>query len=183
MKFKSNSFKLLKTKFQLNLSVADEVGKLLNISSDSAYRRMRSEKQITFEEAYTLANHFKISLDQLMSITTGGMLFQGNIVNEKNYGFEQYLTGMLHTMAYFNSFKNKELYYSCKDMPLFHHFYVRSLRLSNGSSGSKHIFSFRALLKENLSFQIIRKNYFHWSNRCLECTTSSTAGKYGILKA
>jgi len=60
-----------------------------------------------------------------MSISTGGMLFQGNFVNEKTYGFDQYLTGILHTMAYFNSFKNKELYYSCKDLPLFHHFYLR----------------------------------------------------------
>jgi hypothetical protein len=118
-------FQIIKNKIPAELSVADEVGKLLNISSDSAYRRMRSEKQITFEEAYILANHFKISLDQLMSISAGGILFQGNIVNDKNYGFEQYLTGILHTMAYFNSFKNKELYYSCKDMPLFHHFYVR----------------------------------------------------------
>jgi hypothetical protein len=118
-------FQIIKNKIPTDLSVAEEVGKLLNISSDSAYRRMRSEKQITFEEAYILANHFKISLDQLMSINAGGMLFQGNIVNEKTYGFDQYLTGILHTMTYFTSFKNKELYYSCKDMPLFHHFYVR----------------------------------------------------------
>lgn len=118
-------FQIIKTKLPAEASVADEVAKLLNISSDSAYRRIRAEKQITFEELYILANHFKISTDQLMSINTGGMIFQGNFVNEKNYGFEQYLTGILHTVAYFNSFKSKELYYSCKDMPLFHHFYVR----------------------------------------------------------
>jgi len=118
-------FQIIKTKLPADASVADELAKLLNISSDSAYRRIRAEKQITFEELYILANHFKISTDQLMSISTGGMLFQGNFVNEKTYGFDQYLTGIFHTLAYFNSFKNKELYYSCKDMPLFHHFYVR----------------------------------------------------------
>jgi hypothetical protein len=118
-------FQIIKNKMPPEASVADEVGKLLNISSDSAYRRMRCEKQITFEELYILAGNFKISLDQLMSINTGGIVFQGNFVNEKTYGFDQYLTGILHTMAYFNSFNNKELYYSCKDMPLFHHFYVR----------------------------------------------------------
>ncbi len=120
-------FQFIKTKLPADASVADEVAKLLNISSDSAYRRIRVEKQITFEELYVLANHFKISIDQLMGISTGGILFQGNFVNEKTYGFDQYLTGMLHTMAYFNSFKNKELYQSCKDMPLFHHFYVREV--------------------------------------------------------
>src|SRR5204862_3637819 len=116
-------FQIIKNKIPPEVSAPDEVAKLLNISSDSAYRRMRNEKQITFEEAYILANHFKISLDQVMNISAGGILFQGNIVNEKTYGFDQYLTGILHTMSYFNSFKNKELYYYCKDMPLFHHFY------------------------------------------------------------
>ncbi|HET9745330.1 MAG TPA: helix-turn-helix domain-containing protein, partial [Chitinophagaceae bacterium] len=102
-------FQLIKTRLPADASVADEVAKLLDISTDSAYRRMRGEKQVTFEEVYILANHFRVSLDQLMGIATGGFLFQGNIVNEKTYTFEQYLTGMLHTMAYFNSFKNKEI--------------------------------------------------------------------------
>ena len=61
---------------------------------------MRGEKQITFEEVYVLANKFKISLDQLMNINTGGILFQGNFVNEKTYGFDQYLTGILHMILY-----------------------------------------------------------------------------------
>jgi len=52
-------FQLIKTKLPTDASVADEVAKLLNISSDSAYRRIRAEKQITFEELYTLATQFK----------------------------------------------------------------------------------------------------------------------------
>lgn len=118
-------FQLIKTKLPAEASVADEVAKLLNISSDSAYRRMRGEKQITFEEVYILCSNYRISLDQLMNIQTGGYLFQGNIVNQRTYGFDQYLTNIMHTLAYFNSFKTKELYYLCKDMPIFHHFHFR----------------------------------------------------------
>lgn len=118
-------FQLIKTKLPADASVADEVAKLLNISSDSAYRRMRGEKQITFEEVYILCSNYRISLDQLMNIQTGGYLFQGNIVNQRTYGFDQYLTNIMHTLAYFNSFKTKELYYLCKDMPIFHHFHFR----------------------------------------------------------
>ena len=76
-------FQIIKNKMPPDTSVADEVGKLLNISSDSAYRRMRSEKQITFEEVYILANHFKISLDQLMSINTGGCYFMEILLMRK----------------------------------------------------------------------------------------------------
>jgi hypothetical protein len=120
-------FQIIKTKMPAEASVAEEVGKLLNISSDSAYRRMRGEKQISFEELYLLCSTYRISLDQLMQIKTGGFLFHGNIVNAKTYGFDQYLTNMMHTMAYFNSFNKKEIYYSCKDMPIFHHFHFRDV--------------------------------------------------------
>ena len=120
-------FQIIKTKLPAETSVADEVAKLLNISSDSAYRRIRVEKQITFEELHTLTINFKISLDQLMNIPTGGTLFQCNYINPTTYRFDQYLTGVLHHLTYFNSFKKKELYYSCKDMPFFNHFHFREL--------------------------------------------------------
>src|SRR5690242_743673 len=120
-------FLIIKTKLPAEASVAEEVAKLLNISNDSAYRRMRSEKQISFEELYLLCNTYRISLDQLMQIQTGGFLFQGNIVNAKTFGFREYLTNMMHTMAYFNSFRDRELYISCKDMPIFHHFHYRDV--------------------------------------------------------
>lgn len=120
-------FQVIKTKLPAEASMADEIGKILNISSDSAYRRMRGEKLISFEELYLLCTTYRISLDQLMNIQTGGFLFQGNIVNPKTFGFDQYLTNMMHTMAYFNSFSKKEIYYSCKDMPIFHHFHFRDV--------------------------------------------------------
>ncbi len=120
-------FQVIKTKLPADASVSDEVAKLLDISSDSAYRRMRGEKQITFEELYKIALHYNISLDQLMNIQTGGFLFQGNLLNSKTFRFDAYLTSMMHTMAYFNSFKKKEVYYLCKETPIFHCFTCREL--------------------------------------------------------
>ncbi|HEU4861554.1 MAG TPA: helix-turn-helix domain-containing protein [Chitinophagaceae bacterium] len=120
-------FQFIKTKLPAETSVADEIGKLLNISSDSAYRRMRGEKQITFEELYLLASTYRISLDQLMNINTGSFMFQGNLLNPKTHRYDAYLTGMMHNMAYFNSFKKKEFYYLCKDTPVFHWFTNRDI--------------------------------------------------------
>lgn len=120
-------FQFIKTKLPVEASVADEIGKLLNISSDSAYRRMRGEKQITFEELYLLASTYRISLDQLMNINTGSFMFQGNLLNPKTHRYDAYLTGMMHNIAYFNSFKKKEIYYLCKDTPIFHWFTNRDI--------------------------------------------------------
>jgi len=120
-------FQEIKTKIPAESSLADEVAKLLDISSDSAYRRMRGEKAITFDELFTIASYYKISLDRLMNINTGGFLFQGNLVNSKTFRFDAYLTGMVNILGYFNSFKKKELYYLCKETPVFHYFNIKEL--------------------------------------------------------
>src|SRR5687767_6320721 len=115
-------FQAIKSRLASDASVSDEIAALLDISTDSAYRRMRGEKQITFEELHKIATHYRISLDQLMNINTGGFMFQGNLLNPKTHRYDAYLTAMMHNIAYFNSFKKKEFYYLCKDTPIFHYF-------------------------------------------------------------
>ena len=120
-------FSEIKRKIGESSSAADEVAQLLDISSDSAYRRMRGEKTISLDELQLLCVHYKISLDQLLGLQDGTFRFEGRIVDSKKYTFEEYLTSMVHVMTYFNSFKKKEFYYSCKDMPIFHHFHFREI--------------------------------------------------------
>ena len=115
-------FLAIKGKLKGNASVADEIAGLLDISSDSAYRRMRGEKSITLEELYKIATHYNISLDQLMNTHDGAIMFQGKFVDKNNFRFEEYMTSLIQNLAYVNSFKQKEFYYSCKDLPVFHHF-------------------------------------------------------------
>ncbi|MBS1919916.1 MAG: hypothetical protein JST17_06670 [Bacteroidetes bacterium] len=120
-------FNEIKRKLGENASVADEVAKLLAISSDSAYRRIRGEKMISLDELYKICIHYKISLDQMMDIQTGLFHFQGQLLDSKTYRYDEYLMTTLHWLAYFNSFKVKEYFYLCKDVPIFHHFYFREL--------------------------------------------------------
>lgn len=105
--------------------LADEVAKLLNISVDSAYRRIRGEKTISLDELHTLCTHYKISLDKLMNVQTGSFLFEGNFIDSKNFRFDAYLKSVMHQLAYINSSKENEFFYLCKDSPIFHHFYFR----------------------------------------------------------
>jgi hypothetical protein len=120
-------FAEVKKKIGETSSVVDEVAKLLNISTDSAYRRIRGEKAISIDELYLLCTNYKISLDQMMNVQTGAFAFQGNLLNPQTHRYDAYLTGMMHTMAYFNSFKEKEFFYLCKDLPIFHYFHYKEL--------------------------------------------------------
>jgi hypothetical protein len=120
-------FAEIKRKIGEDKSVAEEIAKLLDISSDSAYRRMRGEKTISLDELYKLCTHYKISLDQMMNIQTDAIMFQGKYLDKESFHFDKYITNIMHLMAYMNSFKEKEFYYVCKDLPFFHHYHFREI--------------------------------------------------------
>jgi hypothetical protein len=120
-------FATIKGKIPDHLSMPDEIARMLKVSVDSVYRRMRGEKVITLDELHMLCDHYKISLDQLMNIQTGAFLFQGNFLDSKNLRFDAYLTGNMHNMAYFRSFKQTDFYYLSKDIPIFYHYHSREL--------------------------------------------------------
>lgn len=117
-----NLFQLVKTRLPEEASVAEAVASLLDMSTDSVYRRIKGEKLLTVDELHKLAVHFRFSLDQVFNIDTGGFIFQGNLLNPESYRYEEYLTSIMNNLAYFNSHKEKTFYYLCKDTPIFHYF-------------------------------------------------------------
>src|ERR1043165_5529314 len=97
-------FLQLKSRLPQYVSLPEEVADLLSISTDSAYRRIRGEKAITLEEIQKLCNHYKVSLDQLLSIDTDTTMFYGQWADYRNFNFEIYLTDMLKHLQRFNGY-------------------------------------------------------------------------------
>jgi hypothetical protein len=62
-----------------------------------------------------------------MNIETGSFPFQGNFLNDKTFRFSHYLSGMARDLSYMATFQNKEIYYLCKDVPIFTHYYFREI--------------------------------------------------------
>lgn len=115
-------FQYLKTKLPEGVSLAEEVAAALNISTDSAYRRIRGEKPVSFEELYTLCTRYRLSLDTLLNLQTDTVSFQGKFVDPVSFRFDEYMTAVGQQVRYMASFKEREMYYLCKDIPLFHHY-------------------------------------------------------------
>lgn len=115
-------FQHIKTLLPSHLSLVDEVANVLNISNDSAYRRIRGEKPIALEEIKKLSIHFKISLDQFMQLNSDSVLFTGKLADRTNFSFELYLQNFLHLMQVINSFEEKEMFYWVKDVPIFYYY-------------------------------------------------------------
>ena len=105
-----------------HLSLVDEVAERLDISNDSAYRRIRGEKAISFEELRNLCTHYRISLDQLLHLKSDTLLFEGKFIDQANFDFDGYLNDLGQLLAYTASFERKEILFLSKDAPIFHHF-------------------------------------------------------------
>ena len=120
-------FRVVKSKIPEHVSAADEIAKILAISADSAYRRMRGEKPVTLDEASKLCSHFNISVDQLLNIQNNAFLFFGKCLNPQNFNFNEYLANVQEYMMFMQNFKSKEIIYLCKDIPLFHHYHFKDL--------------------------------------------------------
>ena len=120
-------FQHIKNNLPPHLSMVDEVAELLNISNDSAYRRIRGEKAIAFEELQVLCSKYKISLDQFLHLQSDAFIFSGKINDGAKTVFTDYLEDILVKFRYFNSFSKKHIYFLMKDIPPFVHFQVPEL--------------------------------------------------------
>jgi transcriptional regulator with XRE-family HTH domain len=111
-------FQHIKSVLPAHMSFVDEVAEVLNISNDSAYRRIRGEKSISIDEMQQLAIHFNISIDQLLHLKSGSFIFSGELAGPGEYVFEKWLENIYNQLSLINSFNQKHLYYLAKDLPL-----------------------------------------------------------------
>lgn len=116
-------FAYLKENLPPHLSLVDELCDLLDISADSVYRRIRGEKPITLAELRKICLHYRVSVDQLLQLQTQSVLFDAPGMNGVPGEFIDYMKAMLTQFNYFNSFKQKEIRYLCKDAPIWY-FYL-----------------------------------------------------------
>ncbi len=116
-------FNILKENLPPHLSLVDELGALLGLSADSVYRRIRGEKPIDLIELKKICDHYHLSLDQLLQLQNESVLFDAPGMNGTSSDFTDYMKAMLRQFTYFNSFKNRELFYLCKDAPIWY-FYL-----------------------------------------------------------
>ena len=94
-------FQHVKSNLAAHLSLVDEVADLLNISNDSAYRRIRGEKPLSFEELKIICAHYRISLDQLFHLNNNSFLFSGPLAIRTILDIEIYLEHLLNQTELF----------------------------------------------------------------------------------
>lgn len=115
-------FQQIKDRLSPELSFVHEISEILQISYDSAYRRIRGGKELSLEELKILSQHYEISIDSLFNIESDHFIFRSIVVEENGLSFKKWLKLVLNDVKNINNAKDKLVIYAAKDVPLFHYF-------------------------------------------------------------
>lgn len=145
-------FQQIKCKMPDNLSFVHEIAELLEISYDSAYRRIRGEKELSLEEINRLVRKYEISLDLLLGLQSNHVIFSIYAMQSGNFTIREWLLRILEDIRNIHSAPLKEVYYSAKDPPIFHYFHFPEIAAFKYFFWEKTIFGFPEY--ENILFRI-----------------------------
>ena len=146
-------FQYLKSQLAPHLSLVDEIAEILNISNDSAYRRIRAEKPISFEELQKICVHYQVSLDQFLHLQSDSFIFSGKLATSSDSFYEQWINKLLQDLTFMNSFEQKHLYYLTKDIPFITYFQFPELAAFKSFFWMKSILHYEGLKGTKFSLE------------------------------
>jgi hypothetical protein len=111
--------RMIREQMPEHVSLVDEIADLLEISNDSAYRRIRGEKSLSLHEVQTLAGRFQISIDDLIGNPVNTVTFRTNFLEEGSYSFVDWLTGVLEITRGAGLEKDSEAIFILNELSIF----------------------------------------------------------------
>ncbi len=119
--------KHLKQIVPANVSLVDDIADLLNISNDSAYRRLRNETELSLDETYKICKHYRISADSIFSNKGDSVTCNYIKLTDSAENFESYLTSLLTQLIRLQKSEDAKVIYAAEEIPIFHSFFSKEL--------------------------------------------------------
>jgi len=117
-------FKHIKSLLPVNISLVDTIADVLDVSNDSAYRRIRGETHITLDEIKKLCEKFKISLDNLLQLHDDSFVFVSTLTNNSDFNYGKWLMSVLEVIKRIKTFQPCHMSYLAKEFPFFYYFLI-----------------------------------------------------------
>ncbi len=109
------------------VGLAEEIADILDISIDSAYRRIRGETDITLNEIYLICKKYTISVDEVFSNRSDTVTFAYTKLTDSLHNFENYLLRLIGHLKNIAKIPNSKIYYVAAETPLFYSFFTKKL--------------------------------------------------------
>ncbi|MFT5513590.1 MAG: hypothetical protein ACI8SE_001999 [Bacteroidia bacterium] len=111
----------LKTSVSNHKLLVTDLAEMLNISKDSAYRRLRNETPLTIDEAMVICDKFQIDLTQFFEYKYQTIPFKFSKLYSGKKDLQAYFDGINQMMDVALASKAK-VTFAAEDIPVFHHF-------------------------------------------------------------
>jgi hypothetical protein len=115
-------FQMVKARLSPNISFVHDLSELLGISYDSAYRRIRGEKELSLAELKSICHHYNVSVDTLLNFKSSNVIFSSLALGEDGFTFENWMQTLVEGVKMIHSCQQKEIIYAAKDLPVFNFF-------------------------------------------------------------
>lgn len=117
----------LKENLPPNVGLAEELAELLDVSIDSAYRRIRGETDLSIDEIYKITKKHNISIDSIFSNLGDSVTFTYTKLTDNAKNFEKYVQRVYGHVKTISEFDDKKVTYIAEEVPLFYSFFSDKL--------------------------------------------------------
>jgi len=112
----------IKDSIDPSVSLADELADCLSVSKDSAYRRIRGETLFDIGDIEKLTSKYNLSLDSFFGIKKSSVCFNVQSINLTDFTLLDYFKSLEENLSVLRNLEPKHMYFSAKDIPIFHLF-------------------------------------------------------------
>jgi len=117
----------IKSTLDPSVSLADELAECLCVSKDSAYRRIRGQTLFDIADIQKITKKYNLSLDSFFGIEKSNVTFNFQSINTTDFTLVDYYKSIEKNLSIISSMHPKHLYYSARDIPIFHYFQIPEL--------------------------------------------------------
>lgn len=117
----------LKEYISPKVGLAEELAEILDISIDSAYRRIRGETDLSIDEIYKITKKHNISIDSIFSNYGDSVTFTYTKLTDDAHNFEKYVQRVYGHVKTISAFSEKKITYIAEEVPLFYSFFSDKL--------------------------------------------------------
>jgi hypothetical protein len=128
IKAQKRLFDIIRSGIPEQYRLVDVIEELLNVSTDSAYRRIRGDKELSFSELRKLCHTFHLSMDELLNYDSEqDALFRYTLVKTDPQDYIRYIEQLSSTLGTLAAVEDRELYFMAQDIPFYHFLYHEEL--------------------------------------------------------
>ncbi len=151
-----------------NDSFVNELADVLNVSIDSAYRRIRCETALTIDEVSKLCKHYEISFDALNDFSSNTVFFSYNSFEQDEKSFFKYFEVLFDRLQKVRKNENGQIIYIADDIPLFYHFNYPALYSFKLFYWMKSVLNIPSLQDKKYEAEYITEKFSKYSKALFE---------------